>query len=326
MMRPQLQAIASTQGGVFLRRQALGCGYTPQETRRLLRTKQWLKVRHGAYADREVVNQLDDVGRALLRIRAVSLVVEEPAVFTHNSSSIIQKLPTWGTDLAQIHLTRPQLHCGRIVAGVTHHEASIPAADIEETDGLACTSLSRTPLDVARQFGFDAGVVAADAALRAGGDPVRMHELAGQMRCWPDAGDVMPVVKFADGGAESPGESLARIFVVSLGFPPPETQLVISDGGFVARVDMKLRGVPLLIEFDGRMKYRRNRDDCDPTIDDGDVVWAEKQREDTLRGLGHGMFRLIWSELFGARRAEAGRRLWRLAEQYGASRPRRRPV
>ena len=320
-MRPQLQAMAGCQGGVFLRRQALESGYAVDEIRGLLRAKRWLRVRHGAYVGRELHEQLDEAGRGMLLVRAVSLVVKEPAVFSHTSASLLQRQPTWGMDLDTVHLTRTSTHSGRIVAAVNHHEASLEESEIEVVDGLRCTTLHRTPLDVTRQFGFDAGVVSADAALRRGANLDSMRMSAARMRHWPDARDVVPVVDFADAGAESPGESLARIFVVAQGFPPPETQVVIRNGTFIARTDMKLRNLPILVEFDGRMKYRRKRDDCDPVVDDGEIVWAEKQREDELRGLDHAVFRLIWAELFGARRVAAGRRLWRIAERYGARRP-----
>ncbi|MDP9444686.1 MAG: type IV toxin-antitoxin system AbiEi family antitoxin domain-containing protein [Actinomycetota bacterium] len=317
-MRPSLQALAGAQHGVFLRRQALECGYTDEEIRRLLRRGEWVRVRHGAYAEKSTLDAADETGRARLQVYAVALVVDEPAVFSHGSAALLHRLPTWGSDLSRVHLTRPHLTSGRVVAGVGHHQASLHDSDHTVVDTLACTSLRRTPLDIAREHGFEAGVVVADAALRAGADPDGMRALAEQMRRWPGARDVVPVAEFADAGGESPGESLARIFVVSLGFPVPQTQVVFRDGGFVARVDMVIDQIGLLVEFDGRGKYRRTRDDLDPAIDDANLVWAEKQREDTLRSLGHPMFRLVWADLFGSRRAETARRLWRRAEELGA--------
>ena len=42
----------------------------------------------------------------------------------------------------------------------------------------------------------------------------------------------------------------------------------------------------MLIEFDGRVKYAT-----------GDALWAEKQREDRIRGLGYEVVRLTWADL-----------------------------
>ncbi|MBC7276624.1 hypothetical protein [Nocardioides sp.] len=50
----------------------------------------------------------------------------------------------------------------------------------------------------------------------------------------------------------------------------------------------------LLGEFDGRVKYGRL---LQPGQDPGDVVFAEKRREDELREItGFSMIRLIWSD------------------------------
>lgn len=318
-MRPELQAQSASQGGVFLRRQALEHGYSKREIEWLLRSREWVRVRWGAYAERTLVEALDEAGRYGLLVRATMLVLDDPAVATHNSASVLHRLPLWGTDLSCVHVTRPGIHCGRKQAGVNHHEASLHDEDQVRVDGIPCSSLRRTAVDVAREYGFQPGVVAADAALRRGADQVGMLRLAESMRDWPGSAKTLQAVRFANPGAESPGESLARIFLVEIGFPCPETQVVITSGHFVARVDMLIRGLNWIFEFDGRMKYRRTRDDCDPVVDDADIVWAEKKREDILRDdLDYPVSRLVWADMFGARRRLAAQRLWAKAERLGA--------
>ena len=325
-MLPELEAIAAGQHGVFLRSQALMCGYNDEDIRRLVRAGQWTRIRWGSYVPAALWDSLDATARHVLLLRAVMLRVDEPAVASHCSASAATGLPTWGTDLSRAHLTRPWGHFGRTQAGVTHHEATLLPADIIDLDGIACTSLRRTALDVARGSGFRAGVVCADAALRRGVEPEALQDLADLMASWPGSRAIPPVVRFADGGAETPGESLARIFVVSIGLPRPRTQVVFTHCGFTARVDMLVEEYGWVLEFDGRTKYRRSRDDCDPVIDEGDIVWAEKQREDRLRELDgvRAVSRLVWSDLFGARRDLAAHRLWTTAERLGVRRPHRR--
>lgn len=318
-MTPELQAIAATQGGAFLRRQATACGYTKREIEWLLRTREWVRLRWGAYAHRTLVESLDEAGRYLLLVRGSVLRFSPPMLVTHHSASALHGLPLWGTDLQRVHVTRPELHSGRKRAGVIHHEASVWAEDCVVVDGVPCTSLCRTAVDVAREYGFDAGVVAADAALRRGADHTGMLRLARSMRDWPRSPRVLQVVRFADGGADTPGESLTRIFLMQIGFPRPQTQVVVRHGAFVARVDLLVSELRWVIEFDGRAKYRRTRDDCDAAIDDADVVWAEKRREDVLRDeLGYAVSRIVWADLFGSRRAETAQRLWAKAERLGA--------
>jgi hypothetical protein len=54
-------------------------------------------------------------------------------------------------------------------------------------------------------------------------------------------------------------------------------------------------------------------------VDDGDVVGAEKLREDQLRELPdvRAVSRLVWADLFGVRRQVAASRLWATAERLG---------
>ena len=59
------------RGGVALRRDLLASGYDQDDIRLMLRRGRWRRVRHGAYAEAEVWDGLDEVGRHLLRSRAV---------------------------------------------------------------------------------------------------------------------------------------------------------------------------------------------------------------------------------------------------------------
>ncbi len=83
-------------------------------------------------------------------------------------------------------------------------------------------------------------------------------------------------------------------------------QVAIRDGSFVAVVDLLLDDVPVAsgtngsgarrIEFDGFVKY--SRPDPFATVSaPADVVFAEKVREDHVRGLRYAMVRVIWREL-----------------------------
>jgi len=343
-MRPQLQAIAGSQGGVFFRRQAMASGYSDMEIRELKRSREWLAVRRGAYVEAEVAPPGGDV-EAWHRLRTLAVLhhVHVPSVASHTSAVGLLRLPHWGTDLSHVYLTRSRRHAGRIEAGVSHHEADLPDWQTTTVAGVRCTTGARTAWDIAREFGFEAGVVVSDAVLRVGRQNERrghvstrtgpqvaathddLDRLSRLMGDWPNSRAATAAFAFADAGAETVGESLARMFVVSLGFPAPRTQVVIEGDGLVARVDMLVDALGWVIEFDGRQKYRRARDDCDPVVDDGDIVWAEKLREDALRGLGKHVSRLVWADLFGSRRRQAGAALWRTAERIGAPQEWTRP-
>ncbi|MPZ94490.1 MAG: hypothetical protein GEU96_06105 [Propionibacteriales bacterium] len=316
-MRPDLAAIAAHQGGVVLRGQAVQCGYTDDEIARLRRQGQWVRLRRGAYVRRQVYDSFDELGRAALVTRAATLVLAPPAYASHTSAVAIHRLPTFDLPMKELHFTRPSRHRGRKIAGINHHEASLLDSERTTVDGLHVTSLERTPLDIARTFGFVPGVVCADSALYRGADAALMLALATRMTDWNGSRDISACLGFADAGAQSPGESLSRIAVVEAGLPAPRTQFEVHKGDFLAFADLAIPGMRLLLEFDGRMKYRRRRDPTDPVIDDGDIVWAEKEREDVLRELGWDVVRIIWGELFGPRRILLLQRLRRAAARAG---------
>ena len=78
--------------------------------------------------------------------------------------------------------------------------------------------------------------------------------------------------------------------------PVPETQFEVRDSDGVLRgtCDWWWRKAKVLGEFDGKLKYGRL---LRPGLEPGDVVFAEKQREDELRELtGCQMIRLTWSD------------------------------
>ena len=65
-------------------------------------------------------------------------------------------------------------------------------------------------------------------------------------------------------------------------------------GRLLGTTDWAWRHEGVLGEFDGRQKYGRL---LQPGQDPGEVVFAEKQREDALREItGISMFRLVWSD------------------------------
>lgn len=116
------------------------------------------------------------------------------------------------------------------------------------------------------------------------------------MRSMAARGRVATVLDFADGDAESPGESLSRVRILVMGFPAPELQRCFTDArGTIGRADFYWPGVRLVGEFDGAVKYSK------PEFLRGrtpsQVVIDEKLREDRLRALGLGVVRWTWNDL-----------------------------
>jgi len=286
------------------------CGYTE----RALKTRtghggEWIVVCRGCYAERTLWDSLDEDGRYLLRVRAVALTTRRAAVVSHTAAAAVHGMPLRPKWRALAHVTRPDVHGSRTENGVKHHLARLEDADIVVVGGVRVTGLARTALDVGREHGFEDGVVATDAARRLGATPEQLTAGLVPMRFWPGVTAARAAVEVADPGAQTIGESLLRLMVLELDIGRPQTQFVVADGVRHAEVDLRVGRH--LFEFDGRVKYvgRERGGVADEPPEE--VLWREKRREDWLRGVdgGYGMSRVVWEELFGARRRATLRRL-----------------
>jgi hypothetical protein len=316
-MHPSLRAQAAQQGGVFTRRQAVSSGCSERELKTRTGARgDWTVVRRGVYAERAIWDGADDESRYRTRVRAGVLTATCPAIVSHSSAAAFLEIPMRPRWQELVHVTRPGVTGGRTEGGVKHHLAGLAESDVAAAAGLALTGLARTAVDIGREFGFEDGVVATDAALRLGAKPIQLAGTLDRMRCWPGITQARAAVDVADGGAESIGESLLRLLVLELGIGTPETQFALLDRGRRAVVDLRVRRH--LFEFDGRVKYVGREHGGLATTSPERVLWDEKRREDWVRNHagGYGMSRVVWSELFGRARDETKRRL---AREYAES-------
>ena len=313
-MHPQLRAAAERQGGVFTTAQACALGYSDDEIARLCR-REWRRVRRGVYVEAERYAAADDLERHRLAIAAMRVTLRRPAVVTHSSAAVLHGLSLYEPDLALVSVTRPELKASRIEARVHHHAGSLPARHVTEVSGWPVSTLARTAIDIARSADFAHGVVAADAALRAGATSDELLDVMTLCGQWQGGRMAGRVAAFADGRAASAGESLTRVLFAQQGLPDPELQRPFSDAaGVIGVVDFLFEEQATIVEFDGKLKYRV-LPGADPDAA-GDTVFREKRREDRLRALGCEVVRLVWSDLFRPEATAARiRRAFALAAQ-----------
>ena len=273
--------------------QLRAAGFTPGELARLRRSGALTMVRRGTYV--EGAAPAETAARHLLAVRATVTELDTASVVSHTSAAVVHGLPCWGLALQVVQVTRDRRRSGgRRDRRVHLHSAPLTADEIVVVDGVVCTSTARTVVDVARNAPFEQAVALADAALRRGADPDCLDAALRRARGWPGVPAARRALAFADGRSESTGESRSRVAIARAGLPAPALQWPIRYGSATAYSDFAWGAHRTGGEFDGKVKYGRLlRPDQNP----GDVVYAEKLREDAIRAQGWEVVRWTWPDL-----------------------------
>lgn len=248
------------------------------------------------------------------RIGAGLAVTGTGVVASHLSALDLWRLPAPAGNDARVWITRGNRGGGGVGKDLHLLKAPLAASEVEEVDGLPVTSVARTVTDTARYFGFEAGVIVADAALHRGlVDCESLLEALDRGRRRPGNAAARAAVRFADARAESPGESSCRVMFTQQGIPAPVLQAEIRNGrGLVARVDFLWEALRLVGEYDGEQKYA-----LDPGASDVSPIMHEKRREEALRAMGYWIIRFTKQDL--RNRATASHRWRQVAANQGSS-------
>ena len=273
--------------------QLRAAGYTADEVHRMLRSGALTAVRRGAYV--EGARPEDAALHHELLVRAAVAELDGSAVVSHVSAAVVHGLSVWGLPLDRVQVTRNRSRSGARRGSRVHvHSAPLADDEVVVVDGLMCTCLARTVVDLAREVPFEQAVVCADAALRAGLERPALDAALRRARGWPGVPAARRAVAFADGGSESVGESRSRVAIALAGLPAPTVQWPVRFGGSTAYTDFGWSRQRTVGEFDGKVKYGRL---LKPGQDVGEVVYAEKLREDAIRDEGWQVVRWTWLDL-----------------------------
>jgi len=311
---PVIAAIAERRGGYFTTADARRNGYGPGALRSARARKVITKVRYGAWALTPTYAGLTATDQYAVRCLAVADKLGPGAVLTHHSAIAVRGLPLVGIDLSVVHVTRLDQRNGRTVAGVRFHEGALGDSEIGEVDGRVVSALPRALWESASLAHVRSGVVLMDAALHEGlVDRDQLERAERRHRGWHGSPRASAALAFADGRAESPGESLGRWMFHVFDLPKPELQFDVFDehGTFLGRSDYAWPEWRHLGEFDGLRKYYRPYKEGD---DASKVVVSEKQREEEMCGQRFGMSRLIWNDVLTLDRGVAARVLAQLKQ------------
>lgn len=174
---------------------------------------------------------------------------------------------------------------------------------VVEHRGTLVTDLPRTISELAVRSTFGRAVTAIDWAVRMWRRPGAPVATLDDIRAAAEALSLVRgrarlerALAFADGRAESPGESWMRVLIHQLGFEVPDLQHEYRlDDGRRFRSDFRWSSIRLAAEFDGRLKYRAGEARGGRSAEQ--VVVEEKDREDAVRATGDGMLRCVWDDL-----------------------------
>jgi hypothetical protein len=189
----------------------------------------------------------------------------------------------------------------------------VPSEDACVVGGLRVTTPRRTAFDMARLLPPTSAVVALDRLLHLRLVSVEdVLSIVRERRGWQGVARARSALSLADGGAESPRETLLRLLWVGAGLPRPRCNMVIRhpDGRFVARVDLLDDAAGVVGEYDGAYHASSARRSDD----------ARRQAE--LERVGLVVVRATSHDVDDERRRDAWQERLRLAYRTSATRKR----
>jgi hypothetical protein len=136
--------------------------------------------------------------------------------------------------------------------GIIVRRETLGTDEVTLLAGLPVTTPARTAFDLARHLPRNVAVTHLDALARATGmtaaDVAPMIDRHKRVRGVRQCRTALPLM---DAGAQSPKESWLRLILFDAGLPRPTTQVRVSDGQFVAYLDMGWEGPQVGVEYDG---------------------------------------------------------------------------
>jgi len=275
--------------GIVTTAELTAAGFSCDRIRTLTRRGDLYQVSRGVYANGARAGEILAIadGRQLLQLAAAVAVRGPGTVVSHESAAYLHSIDLLSAPNAAT-LTCPPGRGWSAGPNVRLHAMALPAEHVTTMIRMSVTTPARTVVDLARTVSFKAGVVTADSALRR--KLVTKAELTDVLATcarWPGARRAAAVIEFADGRAESPLESIARIAFKGCGLPPPELQVWL--GGTeepVGRVGFYWRKYRTIAEVDGAIKYK-----------DPERARAQLRRDSLLRDDGFEVVHFTWQQI-----------------------------
>lgn len=283
----------------------------PAALARLASRGELVRLVRGIYAPPRALEGLRDWEVDEVTARAASLHGRVRQPLCRRSAARVWGVPLLGPGESRIDVLAWDARAGRHSGDVRYWSTSDDATHVVEHEGVTLTDLPRTLAELALTESFATAVAAVDWGIRVRGRDSQPRTTIDQIAAVADElglvrgrARLRRVLSFADGRAESPGESWSRVLIDQLGFEPPELQHeYVGRDGRVFRADFRWGSARLAGEFDGLKKYKAAELRGGRSAEQ--VVVDEKLREDDIRATGDSVSRWGWSELRAAQRFAA---------------------
>jgi hypothetical protein len=186
----------------------------------------------------------------------------------------------WVDPTSPVEMLWRNNHCP---PGIIARDERFAPDEVTSLGGLAVATPARTGFDLARHLLGATAVAHLDDLART--TRISRRDLINLVDRYPGARGnrrARLLIDMMDPGAESPKESWLRLVLIEAGLPAPTTQIKVSDGSFVAFLDMGWETPKVAVEYDGD-HHRLDRTQYVKDI----------RRAETLERLGWHVIRVI---------------------------------
>lgn len=264
----------------------------------MVRRGDLVRLRHGIYAPREVVESANPVERHRIDVSAAILAAREPVWAFGPSAALISEMPLPFNVPERVGLGRVSGADERALRQPSRHRLVLPDAEVTTgpIDPTATVLLRGVPTVSPALAALSTAVTLTssrwqtallDAALWRGATTEQIARLLEEWRHLGHRAELLEALGRARPGAQTVLETFSRLRFVEGGLPEPILQHPFYDEeGLIGYVDMWWPTLNVIGEADGLVKYRTRSD-----------VIAEKRREDRLRAKGPGLVRWTFEDV-----------------------------
>jgi Transcriptional regulator, AbiEi antitoxin/Protein of unknown function (DUF559) len=275
--------LAERQHGVVSRRQLAALGLTEREVDLRLMSGNLHPVFRGTFAVGH--RAIERRGRML----AAVLACGDETVLSHGSAA--ELLGLWDKRPIPVDVIPPR-RGGRKIADIRWHNVIRPmSAEIETCDGIPCTTVSRTLIDMAGRTSFAAlNRLVEQAAIQRRLDVPEVDRILarGRRRGGPNLRLILEGWRADDERKprlRSPLEAKLLPTLIVAGVPRPECNAKLHIGGELMEIDMFWEAQKLAIETDGEETHGTRN-----------AFQRDRRRDQLLVAAGYRVARVTWRQ------------------------------